>query len=211
MCDINDYRKEYTAVYKCLRTPPDNNENYVGPRCRYFLKKEGDNPLIIIGCNPSTANEGQSDPTMVKVSQFCQIKGYGGYIMLNLYPQIASQVDNLPITINNIYSINIYNFNVQIIEETLKENNKTDILFAFGNIINNRIRLFRECYDGIRDLLIRMINKRDIDELKIKKLISPDEINDEGNYLPHFLAFQFYGIGMENVEMEQFYFRNFNI
>ena len=139
MCDDNYYGRHRAGMYECWRTPPNNN-NYEGPPCRYLLKK---NPLIIIGCNPSAANEEHSDPTMVLVDGFCQRNGYGGYIMLNLYPQIAGNVGGLPNNINN----EIHSFNVHIIERTIKENNKSDILFAFGQIIEEKDYLYNICYN----------------------------------------------------------------
>ena len=155
MCDINDYQQEYTCLYTCLRTPPNNN----GPDCRYLLRKEGDNPLIIIGCNPSTANEGVSDPTMIKVSKFCQINGYNGYIMLNLYPQIASDVEDIPPHID----YHIHNVNMEIIERTIKENNGSDILFAFGGLIRQRNYLYDSCLKSIN----KIINNNNINRLSL--------------------------------------------
>lgn len=203
MCDINNYQQEYTAVYKCLRTPP-NNRGYNGPRCRYLLKKEGKNPLIIIGCNPSDADEGQSDQTMITVSKFCKINGYGGYIMLNLYPQINADVHELPHDIDDINNINyvINSVNIKIINKTLKQNRSSDILFAFGTIVNTRIILFRTCYNSIRVLISRLIHKGIINNNQIKKLALGDA---EGNvirqfaYPPHFSNRVFNGENVQRV------------
>lgn len=193
MCDINDYQQEYTAVYKCLRTPP-NNRGYNGPDCRYLLKKEGKNPLIIIGCNPSTANEGQSDPTMIKVSQFCQRNGYGGYIMLNLYPQVSAHVDVLPADID----LYIHAVNMKIIKKTLKENKKSDILFAFGGLIGERYYLYNTCFLEIINTINNNINM-------LKRL----SLN--GNIFEHPLHFGFPGITANLISEGQVILVDFNI
>ena len=52
---------EYTAI-TCF---PPYNDNV-----RFVLKKEGYNPLIILGLNPSTANEVKSDKTIDKIRGF---------------------------------------------------------------------------------------------------------------------------------------------
>lgn len=123
MCEKGkDYDVYNNGGYECWRTPLGK---FKGIKCRYLLKK---NPLIIIGCNPSTANEKRVDPTMLLVDDFCQRNGYGGYIMLNLYPQIASKVGKL----KNNFNDKIHSINIQLIERIIKENNRSDILFAFG-------------------------------------------------------------------------------
>jgi len=55
---------------------------------RYILGiRDAKNPLVVIGCNPSRANELKPDPTIQKVIYFVERNGYDGFIMLNLYPQ----------------------------------------------------------------------------------------------------------------------------
>ncbi|NCC83662.1 MAG: DUF1643 domain-containing protein [Clostridia bacterium] len=198
MCDINDYQKEYTAVYKCLRTPPDNR-GYNGPQCRYLLRKEGDKPLIIIGCNPSTANEGESDPTMIKVSQFCQRRGHGGYIMLNLYPQIAPNVDGLPDNING-FDHAIHAINMEIIEKILKENNSSDILLSFGGLIEERDYLYDPCFLKIIDIIN---NNNYINRLKRLSL--------NGNIFRNPLHFGYAGITSNVIAEDQLVLVDFNL
>lgn len=54
---------------------------------RYWLSRVWDEalPLLcVIGCNPSTADEEENDPTIRKVIGFAQRLGYGGVLMLNI-------------------------------------------------------------------------------------------------------------------------------
>ncbi|MCK9316168.1 MAG: DUF1643 domain-containing protein [Verrucomicrobia bacterium] len=203
MCEKGkDFEVYIHNEYECWRTPPGNIGiiNY-----RYLLKKEGNNLLIIIGCNPSTANEMQHDPTMGLVDRFCQRTGYGGYIMLNLYPQIAPNVEALPA--NNDPQIN--HINKFIIEKTLKENKNSDILFAFGQLINHRDYLYDPCYVDIRNLVRIYFNKK-----QIKKLALGDA---EGNvvrkfdYPPHFRNQAFWGNGIDRAVVVDFNLETYHI
>ncbi len=172
MCEDNYYER-YTATCECLRTPLDKKKKVKG--YRYLLKtewiemtkKEGwEKPLIIIGCNPSTANEMQIDRTMEKVSQFCQKKEYGGYIMLNLYPQINSDVKKLPDSVNE----KIHGVNMKIIKNTIEENKNSDILFAFGGLIKEKDYLYDPCYKGIIEIINKKIEKDINYKEKLKRL-----------------------------------------
>ena len=51
---------DYTEI-ECI------NEKIEGYECRLLLRKEGNNPLIVIGLNPSTADESTPDATMRKL------------------------------------------------------------------------------------------------------------------------------------------------
>ena len=67
---------------------PDNT-------CRYALGTKGINPLIVIGINPSTADENIADRTINKVRRFAAVNDFDSYIMLNLYPQRTPFPDDL--------------------------------------------------------------------------------------------------------------------
>jgi hypothetical protein len=138
MCDNKDY-KPCTITRECIRTLADKEK---GNAFRYLLKKEWkgkgrtkkdgwEKPLIIIGCNPSTANEEWSDKTMGLVENFIEKKKYSGYIMLNLYPQISSSPSKL---LEQECDSRIRYLNRRVIKKAIKENNKSHILFAFGEL-----------------------------------------------------------------------------
>ena len=54
---------------------------------RFVLGTVGDNPLVCVGVNPSTAAPGDPDLTVSKVMGFAARNGFDSWVMLNLYPQ----------------------------------------------------------------------------------------------------------------------------
>ncbi|MFB3980229.1 DUF1643 domain-containing protein [Microbacterium proteolyticum] len=54
---------------------------------RFVLGTVGENPLICVGVNPSTAVPGDPDLTVSKVMGFADRNGFDSWVMLNLYPQ----------------------------------------------------------------------------------------------------------------------------
>lgn len=62
---------------------------------RYVLGTVGTNPLICIGVNPSTAEPGNLDNTLKSVTRICEANGYDSWIMLNLYPQRATNPNEM--------------------------------------------------------------------------------------------------------------------
>ena len=65
---------------------------------RYLLTREWDidKPyLAVIGLNPSVANQYEDDPTIRRVISFAKLWGYGGFYMLNVYSQVATDPNDL--------------------------------------------------------------------------------------------------------------------
>lgn len=53
-------------------------------------------PLVMfIGLNPSTANETEPDPTIIRVMGFARSWGYGGFYMMNLFGIVSSKPEIL--------------------------------------------------------------------------------------------------------------------
>lgn len=189
MSDNDKRYKPCTVTCECVRTLPAEEE---GENFRYLLKKEWkggvekkgwkNNPLIIIGCNPSTANEERLDRTMRLIERFIKTKKYCGYIMLNLYPQIAGRVGLL--VENNSSCIDcIQKINKKIIKNTLKENKSSDILFAFGRLIEERDYLYNPCYKDITEI----INENIKDNINYSKKLKRLSLNgNEFDYPLHF-------------------------
>ncbi|MBD9118332.1 MAG: DUF1643 domain-containing protein, partial [Clostridiales bacterium] len=50
---------------------------------RYILGTRGENPLICIGINPSTARPGALDPTLKSVERIALGNGFDSFIMFN--------------------------------------------------------------------------------------------------------------------------------
>jgi hypothetical protein len=65
---------------------------------RYALWRiwRDDRPIVmIIGLNPSTANEADDDTTISNLRTMLTSLGYGGFYMMNLFALISSNPDNL--------------------------------------------------------------------------------------------------------------------
>ena len=62
---------------------------------RYILGTRGENPLICIGINPSTAEPDNLDNTLKSVERIAAYNGYDSFIMFNVYPQRATNPDDM--------------------------------------------------------------------------------------------------------------------
>lgn len=108
---------------------------------RYILGESGTNNLIVIGVNPSTATPTCLDPTLKNVKKIATLSGYDGWIMINLYPQRATNPKNL----HNIKDTNIYNENLMRIRKIFTLNNT--IWAAWGTLITKRSYLKQSLED----------------------------------------------------------------
>lgn len=65
---------------------------------RYYLKRIWDENLpyaMVIGLNPSTANEEDDDTTIQNLIKLLSGSGYGGLFMMNLFALVSSNPDDL--------------------------------------------------------------------------------------------------------------------
>lgn len=67
---------------------------------RYILGTRGQNPLICIGVNPSTAAPDALDNTLKSVSRIAAGNGYDSWIMFNVYAQRATRPDDMDRRLN---------------------------------------------------------------------------------------------------------------
>lgn len=63
---------------------------------RFVLGTEGENPLICIGINPSTAEPCNLDRTLTRVRKVASRNGFDSFVMLNVYPKRNTVPDDLP-------------------------------------------------------------------------------------------------------------------
>lgn len=103
-------------------------------KVRYLLKKEGSKPLVVIGVNPSTANDDRPDATMTRVLGIAERNGYDGFIMLNLYPQRCVK----PASLSRGFDAAIHEENLRQFKEALAGIDHPDVLLAFGDNIGIR-------------------------------------------------------------------------
>jgi len=114
---------------------------------RYVLSRIWDETkpkVMIIGLNPSTADETEDDPTIGRCISFSKSWGYGGVYMLNLFAFRATQPKDMfntqnPIGLENNSYIEIYSKKVE------------KIVCAWGNhgIYKNRGNEIREKFDKL--------------------------------------------------------------
>ena len=67
---------------------------------RYILGTRGENPLICIGINPSTAQPGDLDNTLKSVERIALGNGYDSFTMFNVYPPRATDPNAMDTTFN---------------------------------------------------------------------------------------------------------------
>jgi len=115
---------------------------------RFVLGSKGLKPLIVIGLNPSTADESKPDMTISKIIGFATRHNFDGFIMLNLYPQRATCPDDLDSNIN----VKIHKENITAIIECLKDLKEINILAAWGEPIKKRDYL-KQCISDIYNSL----------------------------------------------------------
>ena len=116
--------------------------------CRYVLANGGHKPLVVIGVNPSTANESKSDQTMRKVMGFAERNGYDGFVMLNLYPQRSTDFSG----VHGERNEELHQKNLEAIRSFFETHNQLDVLAAWGEKIGKRSYL-KDCLRDIVSVL----------------------------------------------------------
>ena len=69
---------------------PNHYEEY-----RYILGTRGENPLICLGVNPSTATPNQLDNTLKSAQRVAGHNGFDSFLMLNVYAQRATDPNHM--------------------------------------------------------------------------------------------------------------------
>ncbi|WP_416990872.1 DUF1643 domain-containing protein [Alistipes communis] len=131
----------YTPI--CNETGKSQNDH------RFVLEQPGKKMLLVVGLNPSTADETHPDPTTHKVMGFAEGSGYDGFAMLNLSSERATDKRSLSATLDDA----MYRKNLDVAADLLQRYPAADILVAFGNDISIRPYLkqsFRDLYSVLR-------------------------------------------------------------
>ncbi|EAJ0334710.1 DUF1643 domain-containing protein [Campylobacter lari] len=103
-------------------------------KCRYVLGKKSNSILLCIGVNPSIATDKKADRTIKKLENIIKFNNYESFVMLNIYPEISTNLNKLPYG----YNVDIHNKNLEYINHILYEYKNADILACWGNLINIR-------------------------------------------------------------------------
>lgn len=105
------------------------------------------NPLVVLGLNPSTADNSKPDPTMKRVIHFMEQNGFDGFIMINLYPLRTSSPKELKKhgVKNEIHEENLKKIRLYI--QNLKK--PACILLGFGT----NIEIIPKLKDYLKDIV----------------------------------------------------------
>lgn len=100
---------------------------------RFILGIIGANPLVCFGINPSTAEPNNLDPTVNYVRRLAESNGYDSFVMLNVYPQRATNPNDL----HKVYSTELKSENERHIAALISGKNLT-LWAAWGGLITKR-------------------------------------------------------------------------
>ena len=104
---------------------------------RYILGTRGQNPLICIGINPSTAQPGDLDNTLKSVERIALGNGFDSFIMFNVYAQRATDPDAM----EQICNTQLHAENMKAFEYVLSISKAPAVWAAWGTIIEKRAYL----------------------------------------------------------------------
>ena len=101
---------------------------------RYILGTRGENPLICIGINPSTAEPDNLDNTLKSVERIALGNGYDSFIMFNVYAQRATDPDAMEHRCNEL----LHRENLEAFRYVLSISKRPAVWAAWGAIIEKR-------------------------------------------------------------------------
>lgn len=107
-----------------------------------------DTTLICVGINPSTAEPDKLDNTLRRVKAIAAEHGYVNWVMINIYPQRATESDDLHAQCD----MQLHSDNLTEIKNLLTSFCNADILLAYGNLIDKRPYL-KNCFGDIMQLV----------------------------------------------------------
>ena len=104
---------------------------------RYILGTRGQNPLICIGVNPSTAAPDDLDNTLKSVSRIAAGNGFDSWIMFNVYAQRATRPEDMDRELNHaLHRANMAAF--EYILQNVAKGLRPAVWAAWGTIIEKR-------------------------------------------------------------------------
>lgn len=129
------------VAYPRGQEPDFWNPNPAEPKYRYALgrlapKSVASKPLVVMGMNPSHANEFTSDGTVNNVIAASVQLGYTGWVMLNLYPKRESSPSKL-----GAFDKKLSDANCAVIARLIKKHAISEIWGAWGDLPNPTIRV----------------------------------------------------------------------
>lgn len=101
---------------------------------RYVLGTRGQNPLICVGINPSTAKPDALDNTLKSVQRIAQGNGYDSFLMFNVYAQRATRPDDM----ERVCNPELHRENMEAFRYLLSLGERPALWAAWGAIIEKR-------------------------------------------------------------------------
>lgn len=121
---------------------------------RYVLGEKSDKMVACIGINPSTARPGDLDNTLKSVKRISEFNGFDGWVMYNVYPQRATDPDDLDLELDNELRLT----NIGVLIKSIQHLNIDTIWLSYGDLI--------ECREYLPFCLVSLI--RGLSHLKIE-------------------------------------------
>ena len=112
---------------------------------RYILGTRGENPLICIGINPSTARPDDLDNTLKSVERIALGNGFDSFLMFNVYAQRATD----PNAMEKACNWQLHKENMEAFRYVLSISKNPTVWAAWGAIIEKRKYL----PEGVRDMV----------------------------------------------------------
>ena len=144
---MNDNKKETIGndLENFIKEKKNGEVLYLGDDTeRFMLGEVGENPIICFGINPSTANDIKYDPTILKIRKIASENNYDGWVMLNLYPQRATNPNDMHIEADNDLKIKNY----KVIRSVFNTYPNALTLASWGNAIEKR-KYLKDCLKEI--------------------------------------------------------------
>ena len=114
---------------------------------RYILGTRGENPLICIGINPSTARPDCLDNTLKSVQRIALGNGFDSFIMFNVYAQRATDPDAMERQCNPA----LHRENMEAFRYVLSISKSPAVWAAWGAIVEKRDYL-KDCIADMVDI-----------------------------------------------------------
>ena len=144
---MNDNKKETIGndLENFIKEKKNGEVLYLGDdTVRFILGEVGENPIICFGINPSTANDIKYDPTILKIRKIASENNCDGWVMLNLYPQRATNPNDMHIEADNDLKIKNY----EVIRSVFNIYPNALTLASWGNAIEKR-KYLKDCLKEI--------------------------------------------------------------
>ena len=144
---MNDNKKETIGndLENFIKEKKNGEVLYLGDDTeRFILGESGANPIICFGINPSIANDIKYDPTILKIRKIASENNCDSWVMLNLYPQRATNPNDMHKKADNDLKIKNY----EVIRSVFNIYPNALTLASWGNAIEKR-KYLKDCLKEI--------------------------------------------------------------